>query len=279
MTVEEQLDPAYFFLKLPLYSEVMVDLKKNRHVWYVRHNSNTVRFDGYEIISKKETTFLWDGAATLSSIGSCSYTRHEIVCSRTGAQYIFIVRFDGGTGSLMKVGQYPTVADLHLYELKEYAGVLQKERREEIAKAIGLAAHGVGIGSFVYLRRVFEFLINETFEQHAAGLDRAMYVRGRMEDRIEMLRDHLPPFLVENRMIYGILSAGVHELTEQQCLAHFDALRTGIEIILDQKVEAKRKEARLTEAANRLNRAKAEVAQSVVKKDEGAISASSPTPQ
>jgi hypothetical protein len=80
-----------------------------------------------------------------------------------------------------------------------------------------------------------------------------------MDERIEMLQDYLPPFLVEHRAIYGMLSAGVHELTENDCLAHFDALRTGIEIILDQKVEEKKKTLRLKEASDRLIQAKSAI--------------------
>jgi hypothetical protein len=259
LTLDEQLEPAYFFLMQPLYSEVMVDLKRNRHIWYLKQSPDAIRFDGYEIFSKKETTFSWQGALPLSTIGKCVYTKHQISCTRTGTIYFFVVRFDAQTGSLMKVGQYPTVADLHLYELKEYAGVLPKDKREEIARAIGLAAHGIGIGSFVYLRRVFEHLIVECFTEHRGQIDPDGFLKARMDERIEMLQDYLPPFLVEHRAIYGMLSAGVHELTENDCLAHFDALRTGIEIILDQKVEEKKKTLRLKEASDRLIQAKSAI--------------------
>jgi hypothetical protein len=48
--------------------------------------------------------------------------------------------------------------------------------------------------------------------------------------------------------MYSILSLGIHELDEQTCLAHFDTLRVGIEIILDEKLEEFRKKEK-TEAA------------------------------
>ena len=35
----------------------------------------------------------------------------------------------------------------------------------EFTKAIGLAANGVGIGSFVYLRRIFENLVFQAFDE------------------------------------------------------------------------------------------------------------------
>lgn len=45
-----------------------------------------------------------------------------------------------------------------------------------------------------------------------------------------------------------MLSKGLHELTEQECLEHFDALRICIEIILDERVESKQKAAKQEQA-------------------------------
>ena len=40
--------------------------------------------------------------------------------------------------------------------IKQYDKELRKPDLKEFTRAIGLAANGVGIGSFVYLRRIFE---------------------------------------------------------------------------------------------------------------------------
>jgi hypothetical protein len=64
-----------------------------------------------------------------------------------------------------KVGQSPSLADIANDESKTYRAVLSKEDSSEFHKAIGLAAHGVGIGSFVYMRRIFERLIGKRFEE------------------------------------------------------------------------------------------------------------------
>jgi hypothetical protein len=47
----------------------------------------------------------------------------------------------------------------------------------------------------------------------------------------------LPEFLVKNSAIYGILSKGIHELSEQDCLEIFPAVKLGIELILDDKIK------------------------------------------
>jgi hypothetical protein len=69
-----------------------------------------------------------------------------------------------------------------------------------------------------------------------------------MGDKIQQLRKNLPEFLVENRAIYGILSKGIHELSERECLAAFNAVKVGIEIILDAKLEESARRKKLEEA-------------------------------
>ena len=57
-----------------------------------------------------------------------------------------------------------------------------------------------------------------------------------MPEKIGLLKHHLPSFLVEYAKLYSIVSLGVHELTEQECLSHYNAVFYGIEVILDEKV-------------------------------------------
>jgi hypothetical protein len=107
--------------------------------------------------------------------------------------------------------------------------------------AIGLSAHGVGIGSFVYFRRIFERLIASRFEEfkNSEGWDSEEFKRLRMSERVAFLKDHLPPFLVENQGIYSILSLGIHELDEMQCRQYFPIIKASIILILDEDKKKK----------------------------------------
>lgn len=140
--------------------------------------------------------------------------------------------------SIMKIGQHPSIADLERDETKRYENVLPKDYRQELSKAIGLFSHGVGIGSFVYLRRIFERLIFDTFNEHEKELaiERSIFNSLRMGDKIESLKDYLPQTLVEKRSLYGILSKGIHSLDENTCKEFFPVVRAGIEFILDEKM-------------------------------------------
>jgi hypothetical protein len=117
----------------------------------------------------------------------------------------------------------------------------------EFTKAIGLAANGIGIGSFVYLRRIFEHLVSEAFEKAKSENDEFdvdAFSKAKMNNKIQMLSGYLPDFLVENYSIYGILSKGIHELSEEDCKSYFSILRESIELVLDEKLEALQKEKR-----------------------------------
>jgi len=141
----------------------------------------------------------------------------------------------------MKYGQYPSMADISTAEIQKYHKILENDLFKEFSRAVGLISHGVGIGAFVYLRRIFEGLVEEAHQraQSETGWDEDAYNKMRMDEKIGMLTGHLPPFLVENKKIYSILSKGIHELSEDECKRHFDAVKMGIELILDQKIRQK----------------------------------------
>jgi hypothetical protein len=171
----------------------------------------------------------------------------------------FLFRVHGWT--ITKIGQSPSLADLHLGKTKKYRKILGDEKYQEFTKAIGLNAHGVGIGSFVYLRRIFEDLIASARHEAAKSgtWDDDAYNRGRTDDRILLLQNLLPSFLVENRGIYSILSRGIHDLTEQECLNIFKPLKVGIELILDEKLEQQEKAAKIAQTKHALSKIKGEL--------------------
>lgn len=58
-----------------------------------------------------------------------------------------------------------------------------------------------------------------------------------MDEKVNFLNEYLPSQLVEMKAVYGILSKGVHELSERECLTYFPALKLSITLILDQRIE------------------------------------------
>ena len=159
----------------------------------------------------------------------------KFMCSMDCSHTIdYIVITDGC--KMRKIGQYPSVADLSFPELKEYRKILSKQDEKEFRRAIGLHAQGIGIGSFVYLRRIFERIIDIAKQKAitAGTLDEETYKDARVAERIKMLADYLPKTLVESTSFYGIVSKGIHELSEEDCIAYFPVLKEFIFMILRQ---------------------------------------------
>ena len=134
--------------------------------------------------------------------------------------------------SMMKIGQYPSVADMTFPELDAYKHVVSKEDRKELGTAIGLFASGVGAGSYVYLRRILERLVYQAKETAADTIDNEMFEQARVAEKIKMLEGYLPDILVKNTTIYGILSKGIHELSEEECRKYFPVVKECIYQIL-----------------------------------------------
>ena len=265
-----------FIFDTPLYQKIVGEdallIVKELSIQY-NHFSSSIGFDGFNPNQNKESTYIIQSSLQCRyNIGLPSksgfhsnfeYTEPWYVtlkCCRYG-DTIDIILLLAEDRSIMKIGQYPTIADMHIGQIKEYKGVLSKEELKEFTRAIGLAANGVGVGSFVYIRRIFENLIQSAYEQalNDDAIDIEEYTRGRMDNKIALLHDYLPGTLVEIKEVYGILSKGIHELSEEECLLYFDTMRNGIELILDDKLEQKKKEQKRKETLENISKIKAKV--------------------
>lgn len=160
--------------------------------------------------------------------------------------HIFEIQIAHIGESIIKIGQFPSKADIENPEWNKYSKIIPSTYLSDIKKAIGLSAHGIGAGSFVYLRRVMEYLINEAYKKALSNpeFDNEKYHKSRIVEKIIQLKDYLPKILVDNKEAYSILSKGVHELEESECLENFDLLKTTIELILDEILNDKNREER-----------------------------------
>ena len=145
--------------------------------------------------------------------------------------------------SMMKIGQYPSIADMTFPELDAYKHVISKEDRKELGTAIGLFANGVGASSYVYLRRILERLIDQAKARAGDKVSDEEFEQARVAERIKMLQGYLPEILIKNTTIYGILSKGIHELSEEECKKYFPVVKECIYQILGMWESERRKKA------------------------------------
>jgi len=153
----------------------------------------------------------------------------------------------------IKVGQYPSLADYQAVKKTKYQPFLNSLGfASEYTRALGLYAAGVGIGSFVYLRRILESLVYQAFKKanKDSSISESEYNEieyetdgitkrrnRKFDEKITLLKDYLPAMLVKHSYIYGIISKGIHELSELECQEIFPSIQKGIELILEQLYE------------------------------------------
>ncbi len=239
--------PKAFHLEMPLYHalDLSIGVVAEKVFEHIAHSGT---MDAYCIWCDKESVFDAEEYVYGKTYGAWKredfgFRRNSYKCTRNNNHRYYIYFFKG-KDVLMKIGQWPSVADFQIPQAEKYRKILGEEEYKELTRGIGLSAHGVGIGSFVYLRRVFENLIEEAHQKaktEDASFSEESYARARMDDKIEMVQEHLPAFLVENRSLYAIMSKGIHDLTEDECLQYFETVKIGIEQILDEKIIAKEK--------------------------------------
>jgi len=250
-TEKKSLSKHDFYFETSLYEILAYSDLENKEdllsadvdAYSAQNSTDTTYSVGFSWITKIETKYVNQFTQPARGFGVVT-----LKCKRKSNDVLrFFIYNDEIGRKMMKVGQWPSLADLQFAEIgKKYDKVLPEEDLKNLKKAIGLVAHGAGAGSFVYLRRIFENLIFETFTSnaHVVGIKEMDFKTKRMEDKVESLKAFLPSQLVEMRSIYGILSKGVHELTEEECLKYFGPLKLSIELILDQRIENVKKQQR-----------------------------------
>ncbi len=181
-------------------------------------------------------------------------------CPRPGSDssHDLVFLFKVKDYSLVKVGQFPSIADLSKKDIEKYRK-LKSNIYQEFNRAIGLSSHGVGVGAFVYLRRIVEkhiVLPKIDMLVDKGEIEKEALVNSDFKSKIDMAKHHLPNFLVSNKKIYSILSKGIHELEEKECKEYFPIVRTAIEIILDEEIEKIEKEKKSKLISEQLNNIK-----------------------
>lgn len=183
------------------------------------------------------------------------FVEKKFTCSRNSLhKIIYYIKVEGG--SISKIGQHPSLAEIAEKDIKQYRKILG-EHYNDYSKAIGLYAHGIGVGSFVYLRRIIENFLMKSAHEKAKSKDdwnEPEYHTARVKDKIQLLKDYLPEDLVNNPSVYSIVSKGIHELTEDECKQYFPAVRSCLELIFTELEAISAKKQKRKEMQSEINK-------------------------
>jgi hypothetical protein len=200
-----------FCLDVPLYKSFEFDKSKLEEILVLKYIESI--FDCYCIQCGRSSVFKSNGdvqmlsrhaydlnqnkAALLAWAAEKEVIERKFYCSRN-PQHLIVYQFLRYNSKIIKIVQYPSLADLAEGNINKYGKVLGKEGLKEFKRAVGLSSHGIGIGAFVYLRRIFEKLIEDAHQKAAkvdTDWDEETYAESRMDEKIGLLKDYLPAFL------------------------------------------------------------------------------------
>lgn len=162
---------------------------------------------------------------------------------------------------MRKTTQFPSMADLQLFDIEKYRRVL-KQQHKDYRMALGLYASGVGAGSLGYLRRIFEKIVEEVHQERTSdpNWNEEEYKSRRLNEKIELLENQgkelFPAQLqpVKNRL-YGVLSKGIHLSNEEECKEIFPYLKDAIDLFMDTRIAKLEREKRIREITARIQKA------------------------
>ena len=161
-------------------------------------------------------------------------------CPTCGQCVLFIFHFDGN--SIIKLAQYPSLYDVSRDELKKYQKnkLIDKDSFREIYKAETCASSGYYVAAYTYMRRVYETMLMSVFtdNQGAIGLSEDEFRKLHSDKKLEAIKDYLA---IDDEIylpLYGLLSAGIHAMTEEQCCEDYVVLKPILlEILAEQKAK------------------------------------------
>ena len=143
-----------FCLKTPLYQQFQYDPKEFNALVKLECFGGTI--DCYCYGCDQHSVLTCEAVEKSIRYG---YENHvfglTFICTRNKSHSTIFI-FRAHKGVVEKIGQFPSLGDLAAPDLQKYRPVLTEDRYRELVRGVGLASHDVGIGAFIYLRRVFE---------------------------------------------------------------------------------------------------------------------------
>jgi hypothetical protein len=150
----------------------------------------------------------------------------------------------------MKVGQYPSFGQLSIKYIEKYKNELGNYYND-FKSSLNCYSQGKGIAAFVYLRRILEHLINTKYKNIKEQNSQEKFI-----DKLKTIEKEekvIPEELEEVKgQIYAILSKGLHEYSEDECMNLYDCVKLIIELILDKELEKREKVKNIKDATSKI---------------------------
>lgn len=177
---------------------------------------------------------------------------------------VFSIKVSDNLEYLMKIGQYPK-PDISID--KSISKALGKHEGL-FKKGLICESHSYGIAAYTYYRRIVEKIIDELLDDITDLVDandKIQYEEALKKtketsfakDKIELIKDLLPNILKPNGMnplgtLYGFLSEGMHEKTDDECIEIAVHIRTILVFFIKQVIQSKQESKEFTDSMKKI---------------------------
>ncbi|WP_367256185.1 hypothetical protein [Pseudomonas sp. stari2] len=203
----------------------------------------------------------------LSESTNCYLTYVCANCQINTKTYSIKAHRDNATfsGVMVKFGEHPTFGPPIPARLLKLIG----PDRDNFLKGRRCENQGLGVGAFVYYRRVVEHQKNRIFKEVVKVSEKigapkekieilnAALLETQFTKALDMAKDSLPESLLINgysplKLLYRALSEGIHNLDDETCLGLASSVRIILGELSDRLSQALKDEVEITNAINRL---------------------------
>lgn len=169
------------------------------------------------------------------------------------------------SGGMIKYGEYPVFGPPVPARLLKLIG----PDRDNFLKGRRCENQGLGVGAFVYYRRVVEHQKNRILKEIVKVSEKIGAPKQKIETlnaalsetqftkALDMAKDAMPESLLINghsplKLLYRALSEGIHNLSDEECLGFASSIRVVLGELSDRLSQALKDEVEITHALNRL---------------------------
>lgn len=161
------------------------------------------------------------------------YIEYKLSCTNdSNHNYLMMIsieqKFD--TFIVKKIGQDPSMLDVHGYDFEKYKTQLNKINAYEDYKKADLSnTDHFYVGAYAYLRRIFEKMVNNYIKEKNVILD-----DDHIDTKIKAVKDCFDVRIKDLlKNLYKILSKSIHELDEEQSKEYYQYLKAIIDMQLE----------------------------------------------
>ena len=162
---------------------------------------------------------------------SIYYIKYKFTCTNNPShEYILLISIELKDGMFIvrKIGQNPSILTVKGFDFDKYRKFLEKiDAYNDYKKADLSFVDHFYAGAYTYLRRIFEKLIKYY-------LGDAQLEDDHMDTKIDKVKENFDPRINSYlKSLYGVLSKGIHELSEDESKNYYEYLKAIIDMQLE----------------------------------------------